>query len=690
MADKYLNGLNAISGAPADADLLGIEDIDFPTECKKIAFSDFRSALLGGGDLGDLSNVDTDTPTSGNVLVGDGTKWDSATPDAAGLVAKSGNQTGIAGLKTFDDGINLGAGATFRLGTSATAGHILTADVSGFGTWQAVNISTASIKSLSDVYSSMSEDDLDLLYWDNGNSRWDCKTITDLNIAKTNVANTFGQKQTLTNGMKILPDTGIAGKYLMALDDYGDVEWHTPTGAGDVTLAGAQEFITNNKSFEPVNAWPKMSAGYGDPPGNEYLATKKYVDDNVGETSTLAGLTDTNISGPSIGDLLQWDGTDWVDRTADQAGVVAKSGSQASIAGTKYWTGEQNYALDLNAAKDICLTSTGESGYLRFYSKVSLLRAGGKTLISEADNAHFNAIRLGTVATNGHVLVTDGSGNGSWAALTAGQIPSLDTNKLTSGTLSVERGGTGSSAQTALRALVTSAGGLITSSIITSDELECLDAISNNIQTQLNGKAASSHAHAADDVTSGIFVDARIPNLAASKITSGLLPTARGGTGHGGQTPSRAVYTDPSGIICTSDATATELEYLMGVTNGVQTQLNGKAPTSHAHAASDITSGQLLNARLPDSIDVTTLHASGNVTASGNVSATTGYVKAQTYIKVGTKQVVGPRGAAVADVDIIHAAEVDETAASLSDCQAMRVQINYLLARVRAHALIET
>jgi hypothetical protein len=46
----------------------------------------------------------TTTATSGNVLTANGTNWATATPDAAGLVAKAGNQT-IAGTKTFSSTI---------------------------------------------------------------------------------------------------------------------------------------------------------------------------------------------------------------------------------------------------------------------------------------------------------------------------------------------------------------------------------------------------------------------------------------------------------------------------------------------------------------------------------------------------------------------------------------------------------
>lgn len=44
-------------------------------------------------------------------------------------------------------------------------------------------------------------------------------------------------------------------------------------------------------------------------------------------------------------------------------------------------------------------------------------------------------------------------------------------------------------------------------------------------------------------------------------------------------------------------ATATELNYMDGVTSAVQTQLNAKAASSHNHSASNITSGTLAVAR---------------------------------------------------------------------------------------------
>jgi len=53
-----------------------------------------------------------------------------------------------------------------------------------------------------------------------------------------------------------------------------------------------------------------------------------------------------------------------------------------------------------------------------------------------------------------------------------------------------------------------------------------------------------------------------------------------------------------SGNLAAITATATELNYSAGVTSAIQTQLNAKAATSHNHAASNITSGTLANARI--------------------------------------------------------------------------------------------
>ena len=59
--------------------------------------------------------------------------------------------------------------------------------------------------------------------------------------------------------------------------------------------------------------------------------------------------------------------------------------------------------------------------------------------------------------------------------------------------------------------------------------------------------------------------------------------------------PADAKFTDTTYTLSSFGITATaaELNYVDGVTSNVQTQLNGKAPTSHNHGAGEITSGTL-------------------------------------------------------------------------------------------------
>jgi hypothetical protein len=98
----------------------------------------------------------------------------------------------------------------------------------------------------------------------------------------------------------------------------------------------------------------------------------------------------------------------------------------------------------------------------------------------------------------------------------------------------------------------------------------------------------------------GLLAAAMLPNQDASKITTGTLPIARGGTNSatalsnnrimastGGAiveaaaiTASRALVSDANGIPTHSAVTGTELSYLSGVTSAVQTQINAKASST--------------------------------------------------------------------------------------------------------------
>lgn len=106
----------------------------------------------------------------------------------------------------------------------------------------------------------------------------------------------------------------------------------------------------------------------------------------------------------------------------------------------------------------------------------------------------------------------------------------------------------------------------------TVTELNFVDGVTSNIQTQLNSKAASSHTHSIANITN---LQTTLDGKAASS------------------------HTHKVANISDLTATATELNYMDGVTSNVQTQLDGKAASSHNHSASNIASGTLSSDRLP-------------------------------------------------------------------------------------------
>lgn len=118
----------------------------------------------------------------------------------------------------------------------------------------------------------------------------------------------------------------------------------------------------------------------------------------------------------------------------------------------------------------------------------------------------------------------------------------------------------------------------------TATELNYVDGVTSNVQTQLDGKAASSHNHAASNITSGTLSSDRLPTVPISKGGTGST-TATGALTNLGITATAAELNTLDGITATTaelnkldgvTATTAELNYVDGVTSNIQTQLNGK------------------------------------------------------------------------------------------------------------------
>lgn len=196
------------------------------------------------------------------------------------------------------------------------------------------------------------------------------------------------------------------------------------------------------------------------------------------------------------------------------------------------------------------------------------LRSDGTWQVPPDTNTTYSDMKGATSSTAGtHGLVpapATGANNrylrsdGTWA------VPP-DTNTTYSAATTSTAGLMSASDKTKLDGIASGANKTTVDSALSSTST---NPVQNKvINSALAGKAASSHTHPASQVT--------------------------------GLTANRALVSDGNGHPAVSAVTSTQLGYLNGVTSAIQTQLNGKASSTHNHSASQITSGTLSADRIP-------------------------------------------------------------------------------------------
>ena len=280
------------------------------------------------------------------------------------------------------------------------------------------------------------------------------------------------------NDIEITPDTsgsivldglswpqadGTSGQVIKT-DGAGQLSWVTVSGGasslGD--LSDVQDSLSGSQGdllyFDGSN-WNRLAVSATD--GHVLTA------DGIGSlgweapasgVSTLGDLTDVqdSLSG-NLGDILYHGGTDWTVLSSSGASdgdvlTIQSDGSLAYEPPPGAGSGEANTA-----------SNVGASGVGVFDSKVSL-------------DLQFNKIAGGTGLTVG----------------------------LASNVITVSQ-----TALTADRALISDGSGNYAVSAVTATELGYLDGVTSAIQTQLDAKAASSHNHAASEITSGTLAHER-------------------------------------------------------------------------------------------------------------------------------------------------------------------------------------
>lgn len=160
---------------------------------------------------------------------------------------------------------------------------------------------------------------------------------------------------------------------------------------------------------------------------------------------------------------------------------------------------------------------------------------------------------------------------------------------------------------------------LLDGELITTTELNYLSGVTSAIQTQLNGKAATSHTHLVANITDLTATATELNYV--DGVTSAIQTQLNAKAPTAGPTFTGTVVLPSTTSIGTVDST--EIGYLDGVTSAIQTQLNAKQATITG-AATTIVSSNLTASRALAS------DGSGKVAVSSVTATELGYLSGVT------------------------------------------------------------
>lgn len=350
-----------------------------------------------------------------------------------------------------------------------------------------------------------------------------------------------------------------SGLYKITTNAQGHVTAATAVTKNDITALGIPGSDTNtNTTYMLTKSGSTITLEGSDGSSSEVTdANTTYTLSSFGVTATAAELNYTD--GVTSNIQTQLNGKAASSHTHDIASTAAAgflrqlNGSTSSfLRGDGTWATPPNTTYStFGGASTSAAGSTGLVPAPSAGAATRYLRSDGTWTTPPDTNTTYSAMKGATASTAGATgLVPAPSAGAATRYLRSDGTWAVPPDTNTTYTLS-------SFGITATAAELNKLDGVT----VTSTEINYLDGVTSAIQTQLNGKAASSHTHPVSQVT--------------------------------GLTASRALVSDSDGHPAVSTITSTELGYLDGVTSAIQTQLNNKASTNHTHSYLPLSGGTL-------------------------------------------------------------------------------------------------
>ena len=399
--------------------------------------------------------------------------------------------------------------------------------------------------------------------------------ITALGIPAQDTNTTYGLATTSANGL-LRQLNGSTSNFMR-----GDGTWATPPNTTYSVATESANGLMSAADKEKLNGIAENANNYTLPTASSSTLGGVKTGSNITNSSGTISLTKANVTAalgytPPTTDTNTW--IAFKGATTSAAGTAGYAPAPSAGAANRYLRSDGTWSVppDTNTDTNTTYTLT-KSG-----STITLTGSDGKTTSVTDSNTTYSLSSFGVTATAAELNKLDG--------VTA-----------------------------------------------TATELNYVDGVTSNIQTQLNGKAASSHSHNTASTSAAGFLRqlngstsnylrgdgtwATPPNTTYSNMSgastsaagkAGLVPAPAAGAANrylrsdgvwAVPPDTNTTYTLSSfGITATAaelnkldgvTATATEINYLDGVTSNIQTQLNGKAASSHTHSYLPLSGGTL-------------------------------------------------------------------------------------------------